>query len=143
MKKSLSHWLPAFLMMALIFAFSSIPSSEMPNFNWADLLVKKGGHMLGYALLAAAFWWGMECDDSSRRGVQGSGSAVWSLRAPFFLAWGLAVLYAASDEFHQSFVPGRHASPLDVLIDAVGAGIGLTILAWIVKRSKDAADQRS
>ena len=51
----LPRWLPAVLMMAAIFGFSSIPSSEMPRFGLLDLLVKKGGHALGYALLALAF----------------------------------------------------------------------------------------
>ncbi len=40
----------------------------------------------------------------------------------------LGVLYAASDELHQSFVRGRHASPIDVAIDTVGLLIGL--LVW-------------
>jgi VanZ family protein len=38
------------------------------------------------------------------------------------------VLYAASDELHQTFVSGRHGSPLDVAIDAFG--IGAAVLAW-------------
>ena len=37
-----------------------------------------------------------------------------------WLAAMLAVAYAASDEFHQSFVPNRHPSPLDILIDSIG-----------------------
>ena len=43
-------------------------------------------------------------------------------------ALALGVLYAASDELHQAFVRGRHASPIDVAIDTVGLLIGL--LAW-------------
>jgi VanZ family protein len=45
---------------------------------------------------------------------------------PAFLA---GVAYAATDELHQHFVHGRHASPVDVAIDAVGVTLGL--LAWI------------
>ena len=37
----------------------------------------------------------------------------------------LAVLYAVSDEVHHGFVPGRNAAVADVLIDSVGAGVGL------------------
>jgi VanZ family protein len=49
-----------------------------------------------------------------------SGSYGW--------AFGLAVAYAASDEWHQTFVRGRHGSPIDVGIDAVGISLGL--MAW-------------
>jgi VanZ family protein len=49
-------------------------------------------------------------------------------------AWTLAVLYGVSDEFHQSFVPNRHASALDVAFDALGAavgvGLGLAVLRF-------------
>jgi VanZ family protein len=38
------------------------------------------------------------------------------------------VAYAGTDELHQHFVRGRHASPVDVAIDAVGVTLG--ILAW-------------
>ncbi|MBK9782380.1 MAG: VanZ family protein [Anaerolineales bacterium] len=42
------------------------------------------------------------------------------------MAWLLAVLYSATDEFHQSFVPGRHAAVTDVLVfDSFGAMIAL------------------
>ncbi len=108
-------WLPALLMMVAIFTFSSMPASEIPSFDWADLIVKKGAHMLGYALLALAYL--RACDDDFRK---------WKL------IWLLAILYAASDEFHQSFVAGRGASAIDVGIDAIGAGLGLW---WVRKRN--------
>jgi len=56
-------------------------------------------------------------------------------------AWILAVAYAATDEFHQSFTAGRHMSVQDVAIDATGAMIGLAAL-WVflrVWRSRTAA----
>jgi VanZ family protein len=48
----------------------------------------------------------------------------------------LAVLYAASDEWHQSFVPGRHPPPSDVLIDTAGATAGLLLLWWWQRRQR-------
>jgi hypothetical protein len=45
-------------------------------------------------------------------------------KAPW-LAWGLCILYAITDEIHQSFVPGRSSRVLDVGIDALGALLGL------------------
>lgn len=109
LKEMLSRWGPACLMMLAIFAFSSRPSTALPNFGWADRLVKKGGHMLGYGLLGLGYWHGFNWQP--RRLAQ---------------AWGLAILYAASDEFHQSYVPGRHPSAFDVLVfDNAGAALAL------------------
>jgi len=51
----LYNWIPALLIMSVIFWFSSQPSSNLPNFDWADKAIKKGGHMFGYALLAWSY----------------------------------------------------------------------------------------
>jgi hypothetical protein len=107
-------WLPALFMMLLIFLVSAQSSSNLPNFDWADGLVKKSGHTVGYAILAWLYWRALEFKDSQR-----------------WVAWLLAVLYALTDEFHQSFVPGRHPDVLDVLIfDNFGALISL----WLINR---------
>ena len=103
------------MMMAAIFAFSSIPSAEMPNFGLMDYLVKKGGHVLGYGILALAYLRGLR------------GERIEILSRQLFTAWVLATLYSAIDEFHQSFVPGRHPAITDVMIDSVGAAIALLV----------------
>ncbi len=113
------RWLPAVMLMAVIFVFSSIPSFELPNFDWADRLVKKGGHALGYGLLALSYARGLR-SDAQPGTLQGR-------RKRFLLAFFLAVLYSALDEFHQSFTPGRHPSPWDVLIDSGGAALALLL----------------
>jgi VanZ family protein len=110
------RWGPALLMMSVIFGFSSIPSAEMPSFGLLDFVVKKGGHALGYGLLALAFL----------RGLKGESNAVFSCQ--LLVAWILATLYSATDEYHQSFVPGRHPAYTDVMIDAFGAGMALLLI---------------
>jgi VanZ family protein len=111
----LHRWGPALVMMAVIFFFSALPSKSVPNFGKYELSVKKGGHALGYLLLGCAF-------------LHGFGR---SKKAPW-LAWGLCILYAATDEFHQSFVPGRSARVMDVGIDTLGALLGLLpALIWL------------
>ena len=105
----LRNWIPAIVIMVVIFLFSAQPSTRLPNFDWADRIVKKGGHMVEYGILALAYWYAFGW----------AGKRRW-------LAWFLAVLYAASDELHQSFVPGRHPSIWDVVIfDNLGAMIAL------------------
>lgn len=117
MKKFL-RFLPAFLMMVAIFAFSSIPSQVMPNFGLGDTLVKKGGHMVGFGLLALTYWYALQLD-----------------RKRWWLALLFTVLYALSDEFHQSFVPGRHPSLVDALvIDAAGAALALLAGMFFTKK---------
>jgi len=121
MKAWIWHWGPAVIIMAIIFAASATPGSEMPKFGILDLLIKKGGHMLGYALLATAFFRAL------RRGKSVS-------RFQFILSLSLTVLYAISDEWHQSFTPGRTPSFQDVCIDAAGGFIGLALWYWIRAR---------
>jgi len=112
-------WLSAVGVMAAIFLISSLPSDELPIFGWADLIVKKGGHMLGYGLLAVSWWRGFTWRDDKR-----------------WVAWALTVLYACTDEFHQSYVSGRHPSIWDVLIyDNIGAMISLLLADKYINRA--------
>lgn len=114
MKKTLvafRNWLPALFMMGIIFWFSSQPSSDLPNFDWADTILKKGGHIFGYALLAWSYWYALDRKPAQR-----------------WIAWLAAIFYAVTDEYHQSFVTGRSPSALDVLLyDNLGALIALGI----------------
>jgi VanZ family protein len=104
--RTLTHWLPILLWAGVIFALSSIPSLGTGLGRW-DLVLRKGAHMTEFAILAVLL-------------VRALGR-----EAP---ALALGIVYAASDELHQAFVRGRHASPVDVAIDSVGLLIGL--LAW-------------
>ena len=125
-KKFLYRWGPAILFMVVIFSFSSVPSAEMPNFGLMDFIIKKGGHALGYGLLALTYL----------RGLRGQHPRRSEFTQTMLIAWILSVLYSATDEFHQSFVPGRHPAITDVMIDSVGAAVAL-ILAhkYLVKKS--------
>jgi len=100
------RWLPVLVWAAVIFAFSSIPSLGTGLGTW-DLVLRKLAHVTEYAVLGALL--------------------LRAIGRPL-PAFAVGVLYAASDEVHQHFVSGRHASPLDVAIDAAGIAIGL--VAW-------------
>jgi VanZ family protein len=116
--KKISRWLPAIVLMGVIFLFSSIPSEEMPSLGFWDTLIKKGGHMLGYGMLALAFWFALKW----------KGKHAWT-------ALIFAIIYGLLDEFHQSFVPGRNPSLIDALgFDGGGATVLLLITYWWKKR---------
>ena len=108
----LTMWLPVLAWAAVIFAFSSIPSLSSGLGVW-DTVLRKGAHITEYAILGALLYRALERE------------------APA-LAAGIA--YAATDELHQHFVRGRHASPIDVGIDAVGVALGM--LVWLRVRQR-------
>jgi VanZ family protein len=82
--------------------------------------MKKTSHALGYAILALCYL---------------SGLSRTQNKGQYILAFILAVLYSASDEFHQRFVPGRHPSPIDVGIDSFGAALALIFTYLLRQRS--------
>jgi VanZ family protein len=117
------RWFPALLLMLVIFLLSARPSDGLPDFGSWDYAVKKGGHMLEYGMLALAFQHGLGPRAVRRR-----------------TAWAMAVGYAITDELHQAFVPGRHPSPVDVLVfDNLGAILGL-LTRDLLRRATGAAD---
>jgi VanZ family protein len=107
--------------MALIFYFSSLPG--LPDYGAFDLMVKKGAHLTVYAVLYLLLFRAFH-SGHSRQHTPGS-------RAYLYPAV-IAVLYAISDEAHQSFVPGRTATIQDVIIDAAGVvTMWLAIKRWL------------
>jgi VanZ family protein len=109
----LDPWLAPVVLMAVIFLFSAQPDLGT-GLGTLDLILRKIVHMLEYALLTFLWW----------RALRTRLSATTAAA----LAFALAVGYAATDEFHQSFVEGRHGTPVDVGIDAVGAGAAALVL---------------
>ncbi len=96
-------WLPVLLWAGLIFALSSVPDLGTGLGGW-DLVLRKIAHAAEYAVLGAL--------------LQRALGRPW-------LAFALGALYAISDEIHQSFVPGRQGSPLDVALDTAGVMVGV------------------
>jgi VanZ family protein len=108
----LTIWLPVAVWGAVIFTFSSIPSLSTGLGGW-DTILRKGAHVTEYAVLGGLLYRALG-------------------REPLALTAGIA--YAATDELHQHFVRGRHASPVDVAIDAVGVAVGM--LLWLRLRER-------
>lgn len=86
-----------------------------------NFLMRKASHLSGFGILAFLFF-----------------KVMSNYRFPYFFAWLAAFLYAMTDEWHQSFMPGRMASFKDVLIDGSGALIVLFFIFLIRRRRREA-----
>ena len=118
-RKIITLWLPLVLWCSLIFVLSSIPNLRTELGFW-DLILRKAAHVTEFAVLFLL----------SFRAFEGFFSKI-SVAGLVSTAAIFSVLFAVSDEFHQSFVPGRSASAYDVGIDSCGVLIGLLVYhAW-------------
>ena len=99
-------WLPVVAWAALIFALSSIPNLATTGGVLGDVL-SSGAHAVEYAVFGALL--------------------VRALDARV-LAFAAGIAYAITDEIHQSFVPGRFASGVDLLVDALGLAAGIVLV---------------
>jgi len=147
------YWVPVLAWMCLIFSASSDQKSFQhssrliaPVIRWlfphmteakvAELVfgLRKLAHFTEYAILAMLLW-------RALRKTSNKAARPWVWREAIW-AFALAALYAASDEFHQLFVPTRQASVWDVLIDTIGAACGLLFL-FLIARSVERLKKRS
>ncbi|TMV46103.1 hypothetical protein FE783_27150 [Paenibacillus mesophilus] len=117
----LLRFLPAIVWMAVIFYMSHQTDNDlgtllpffqqwfpwMTSFDW--------GHFIVYFVLAVTFYWALL-----------PRSSTWSGKALVVL---LCLLYGVTDEYHQSFVPGRSPDVLDLRNDAIGAALAMLALS--------------
>lgn len=107
-------FLPSLIWAAVIFIFSSQTSLPSLNYSWGDFVFKKAAHMFVYAVLFFLLHRGFSNVLPPKHPLQ---SKVWQL------AIFLSFVYAISDEYHQSFVPGRYGTVRDLGYDMLGVGI--------------------
>ena len=113
--------------MGLIFIVSAQPRLPRAEEEWLDTLLKKGGHALAYGILAWLYL----------RTLRGR---FRSPNVAHVVSFGLAALYVLSDEYHQTFVPGRNGTLWDVAVDSLGA-FGAMLLEWGLQRRRAPARQ--
>lgn len=135
----LKYWLPVALLCTLIFTASGdsgsgrrssrligplvrwlVPGISEPAVERVVFGVRKAAHVAEFGALAWLVW------RARRRPVRGD-TRPWNWREAAF-AFGFAVLFAASDEIHQSLVPNREGRVADVLLDVTGALLALAAL---------------
>jgi len=112
------RWAAVIAWMGVIFFLSA--QSKLPDLTpGLPGLEEIGGHLIAYGVLAALLWWAL-------RGTGVRYPATWALV--------LAVSYGATDEFHQSFVPGRDMSLSDLMVDLIGASVALLVVTLLQAR---------
>ena len=82
-----------------------------------NFIIRKATHLTAFGILAILFYRALR---------------PWRYARPF--AWLITVVYAATDEWHQSFQPGRTPKVMDVFIDACGALFALFLIWPVVMR---------
>jgi VanZ family protein len=107
-KNTLSLWLPVILWALVIFLFSAKHAVSVSQIDITDFVVKKCAHIIEYAVFTTLLYRALYAS-----GVSKKKAGIYSVI--------LAVIYGLSDEFHQSFTPGRDPKLRDVLFDTTGA----------------------
>lgn len=108
--RRLDPWAPPLALMGVIFFLSAQPDLNS-GLGVVDAIGRKLAHAAEYALLTFLWWRVFRTRMPERRAA--------------LAAFAVAIAYAATDEYHQSFVEGRAGSPLDWAIDSAGAGVAL------------------
>lgn len=91
---------------------------------WKQVLYK-AGHVIGYGMLGMSYWRALGFNPKQR-----------------WLAWLLTVLYAVTDEYHQSFVPFRHSTAFDVFAyDNLGALTSLWLAGMFAKQKQPVSEK--
>ncbi|HEX3471365.1 MAG TPA: VanZ family protein [Silvibacterium sp.] len=140
------HWAPAALAVAMIMGESTATMSadntshwllpfwvhffgSISNARWAEVhhLIRKTGHMVGYGMVSVCFFYGWR---SSLSTAVDKARSVW--RRAGVLAVLSTLVVASADEIHQSFLPSRTGTPVDVGIDLCGAIAAQLLILAIV-----------
>lgn len=148
-KRNLRYGLPVILWMGFIFWMSTgeftaqntslfvepiirflLPGAPQHTVDVIHGFIRKGGHVGEYFILGLLLF----------RAFRSGSKARYPLRWAAF-ALGIVILYASTDEFHQSFVPGRTPSPIDVGIDSVGGILAQLVCAGWQRRRRQRAAQ--
>ncbi len=117
MGKNILIWLPSIFWMGLIFFLSSFPKIQLTDLGWANFLTRKFAHLSEYAILCYLNYRALKR------------TAKISPKKNLLLSFLIAVVYAVTDEYHQTFVPGRSGNVFDWGIDSLGAFLGM-MFSW-------------
>lgn len=117
-------WLPAIVWMIVIFLLSSRQSVSVSTNYWLNFLFFKTLHVIEYAILYVFYFRAMKSTYMGKNVV-----------IPYAIAFILTILYAITDEIHQTTVPTREGKLRDVIIDGIGASIAWIFIAQLLPKA--------
>jgi hypothetical protein len=120
LEKIFTSWFPAMIWLFVIFYFSDKSTISIGSGGIDSFVLRKFAHVAEFGVLAVLFLFPL---------IKRCGNKNY---LSFLLALGGAILFAFSDEFHQTFIAGRHGNLKDVLIDSLGASLFLQFVAIIL-----------
>ena len=121
MRNFLKYWLPVILWALVIFSFSSYSVGSATQIYWKDFVIKKTAHMVEYAILTILVYRAL-----LSKGIKSNNAALMAIFT--------SVVYGASDEYHQSFTPGREPRIRDVIFDTIGSIVAMYFVwNWVDK----------
>ena len=103
------------------------PDLSEEQFEKIHYAVRKTGHFVEYAILAALLWRALKTERWFTNLIPG---------AQFVAVLLLCAFYASTDEFHQRFVKGREPSVHDVVLDSSGAAVGLVVYGLVTRKKR-------
>ncbi len=109
-------WLPTLFWMAFIFFLSSQQTTGISGTRTQRFFILKFFHLIEYSVLFLLSYRSLKQTKSKK---------------PLIIAILFSLFYAATDELHQAFVPGREGRPRDIFIDLFGILLGLVPLKFI------------
>jgi VanZ family protein len=115
------RWIPAFIWMSVIFYLSHRTEDDLESwmpfflmlFPWMSSF--DWGHFAAYFILACTFYWGL-------------GQAFVNIRGKLLVIL-MCILFGVTDEYHQSFIAGRHPDLKDIRNDGIGALLAMLFVS--------------
>lgn len=120
-EENILRWLAVILWSLVIFTLSSIEQITVSQLFFWDFLIKKLAHVSEYVILFMLIF--------------------RATKEKWLKTFSITLLFAASDEFHQSFVPGRAATIVDIGFDTAGASIASYII-WKLEQIRQAKQKK-
>ena len=118
----LSAWAPVLVWAIVIFSFSALPTSPVAEIHWQDFIIKKSAHIIEYGVFAILLYRAFIMSNLKKKKA-------------ILYAFLIAVLYGVTDEYHQSYTPGRDPKVRDIFFDSFGALMSLYFINKILPRS--------